>query len=156
MRGLIRYEHHGKTYTFFFVHSVCGLGVMRLRSQEGWSMKRKCLARRAIGDERWEKNGGIYIKVSDTRHKPTDWKRKNVLIWERMHGPIPKGGMVRFRNNNQRDFSIINLELITRSENMQRNCYQNYPKEISSLIQLQGAVNREINERIKHEQHRHA
>jgi hypothetical protein len=42
------------------------------------------------------------------------------------------------------------LELISRAENMRRNSYHTrYPKEVAQLIQLRGALNRQINKRLK-------
>jgi hypothetical protein len=106
-----------------------------------------------IGSERFDKDGNLVLKVADTRHKKTDWRPKHVLIWERLHGAVPKGHIVVFRNKNKADFNPSNLLLLTRSENMQRNShYNNYPPEISRLIQLRGALNRQIR-RIENEQH---
>ena len=41
------------------------------------------------------------------------------------------------------------VECISRAENMKRNSYHRYGKEIASLVQLRGAINRQINKRSK-------
>jgi hypothetical protein len=78
------------------------------------------------------------------------WRQLHRVIWERLCGPIPKGSNLIFRDGNRLNISIVNLELVTKAENMKRNSYHtNYPKEIAQLIQLQGAINRQINKRTK-------
>lgn len=42
------------------------------------------------------------------------------LVWETVHGPIPKGMEIDHRNGRKADNRIINLDLVTRSENVQR------------------------------------
>lgn len=101
-----------------------------------------------VGSERFDKDGVLVVKVSDTRNKKNDWKAKHMMIWQRLHGPIPKGHFVVFRNKNKSDFDPSNLLLVNRAENMQRNShYNNYPPEIYKLIQLKGVLNRQINMR---------
>lgn len=48
------------------------------------------------------------------------------------------------------EFKIVtpdSVELITRQELMKRNTLHRYPKPIAQLIQLRGALNRQINKR---------
>ncbi len=45
--------------------------------------------------------------------------------------------------------TLDRLECITRRENMARNTVHNLPKELARLVQLQGAVKRQINKRSK-------
>ena len=76
---------------------------------------------------------------------------------ERMNGPIPKSYMVMFLDSDPKNIEITNLSLYTKSQNMQRNTIHNYPKEIVHLVQLQAAINRQINKRTQsHEQPNHA
>ena len=105
-----------------------------------------------IGSERVTKDGTLQRKVTDTGYPPHDWISVHSLIWTQRHGPIPAGHIVVFKDRNNRNFDLDNLELITRSENMRRNSYHRYPKEIAQAIQLRGVLNRKINERAQREE----
>lgn len=96
-----------------------------------------------IGTERMTKDGTLERKVRN----PGVWKTVKDIIWEAKHGRIPAGHFVVHRNRNRQDFRLRNLTLVDRSENMKRNTYHRYPKEIARLIQLRGALNRQINKR---------
>jgi hypothetical protein len=49
------------------------------------------------------------------------------------------------------EITLDRLECISRRENMQRNTVHNYPAPIPQLIQLKGALQRQINKRERHE-----
>lgn len=49
------------------------------------------------------------------------WKMLHVVVWESVHGPVPEGYIVVFKDKDTMNCSIDNLELITRAENMIRN-----------------------------------
>jgi hypothetical protein len=102
---------------------------------------------RPVGSERLTKDGLLQRKVADTRSKSLDWKLVHVLVWEAANGPVPAGHIVIFRDRDRRNFDPANLECVTRAENMRRNTYHRYPKAVASLIQLRGALNRQINRR---------
>lgn len=105
---------------------------------------------RAVGSERITKDGVLVRKISDTGVKTADWRAVHVLVWEEHNGPVPDGMIVVFKDRNQEHRTIENLECITRAENMRRNSHYNrYPPEIAKLIQLRGALNRQINARKK-------
>lgn len=99
-----------------------------------------------IGSER-VLDGYRQRKVTDTGYPPRDWRPVHVLHWERYRGPVPEGHIVVFKNGNKRDIRIANLECISRVENMQRNTVHRLPKELAEIIQLRGALNRQINKR---------
>lgn len=107
---------------------------------------------RPIGSERIDRDGILWRKVSDTRDKRADWKAVHVLVWEAEHGPLPVGKFVVFADRDRRNFDPSNLLAVTRAENMRRNTYHRYPKEVARLIQLRGALNRQINKRERHAQ----
>lgn len=107
---------------------------------------------RLIGSERTDKDGILWRKVSDTRNRNADWKPVHVLIWESVNGPLPRGKFVVFADYNRSNFDPPNLLAVTRAENMVRNTCHRYPKEIVRLIQLRGALNRQINKRERHGQ----
>lgn len=103
---------------------------------------------RPIGSERVDADGILWRKVSDTGDKKADWKAAHVLAWESVNGPLPVGKVVIFADGNRRNLDPGNLLALTRPELMHRNsCHTRYPKEICQLIQLRGAVNRQIRKR---------
>lgn len=69
-----------------------------------------------IGTERM-KHGFVYVKVAD----PNIWKRKQIVVWEKYNGPVPKGHCVIFLNGDRNDFSIENLKLISKAEHLRLN-----------------------------------
>jgi hypothetical protein len=105
-----------------------------------------------VGSERVTKDGYLERKVRE----PKKWRAVHVLLWESVHGKVKRGHIVVFKAgvNKERRLSpvIADLECISREENMRRNTYHRYPKEIARLIQLRGALNRQINKRAQHEE----
>jgi hypothetical protein len=53
---------------------------------------------------------------------------------------------VVFKDRNQQNIVIENLELIDRAENMRRNSVQNLPKEILEVIHIKKSITRKINQ----------
>jgi hypothetical protein len=54
------------------------------------------------------------------------WVHLHRHIWEQAHGPVPEGYVIRFKNGDQLDVRLDNLECITLKENARRN--HNYQK----------------------------
>lgn len=106
-----------------------------------------------VGTERKNKDGLLERKVSDTGVNREDWRPVHVLEWERHNGTVPGGCIVVFKNRDRDDIRIENLECITRAENMRRNSYLRYPKEVADAIRMRGALNRKIKERLRNEKH---
>lgn len=79
------------------------------------------------------------------------WEYLHRVLWEKENEPIPKGFNVAFKDNNTANCKIENLELISNAELMQRNSIQNYPKDLQRLIQVKGALKRQINKIIENE-----
>jgi hypothetical protein len=86
----------------------------------------------------------LEIKV---REGLRSWEGLARFVWMTERGPIPRGRMVRAINGDPDDTRIENLRLGDRVELMNENTYHRYPKEIANLIQLRGALNRQINKR---------
>lgn len=85
-----------------------------------------------------------YIEIKLPGHKK--WALKHRWVWEQAYGRIPKGCQIHFIDGDRTNCDISNLEMITHAENARRNSFwNNYPKEVASLIQLKGALNRQIN-----------
>jgi len=92
------------------------------------------------GHERISKDGYTKIRISKGKYV-----LKHRLIWEQTNGKIPKGFIVVFKDRNQQNITIENLELISREENMQRNTIHRFPAELKSTIRLVNKLKRNIN-----------
>jgi hypothetical protein len=104
-----------------------------------------------IGTLRISKDGHLERKVTDNHPVGARrWVAVHRLVWEAAHGPIARGYVVRFkdgqRTTNVADITLDRLECITQRENMLRNSnWTKYPVEVARLVQLKGAINRQIN-----------
>jgi hypothetical protein len=108
-----------------------------------------------IGSLRTSKDGYLERKVTDDHPVPTRrWVAVHRLVWEAANGPIPAGHIVRFKRGQKttevEQITTDRLECVTRVENMRRNSLHTiYPPEVAKLVQLRGALNRQINSRSK-------
>lgn len=73
------------------------------------------------------------IKYAKGKRK---WKYLSRYIWEQEHGPIPKGHVIRFKDGDTQNYSLDNLECISRSEHSRRNSLSD--GVISVWLSLQG------------------
>jgi HNH endonuclease len=78
------------------------------------------------------------------------WVPVHRLVWEAAHGPLPAGHIAVFKpgqfTNVEGDITLDRLECITRAENMRRNsCHTRMPVEVARLMQLKGAITRQVN-----------
>jgi len=89
------------------------------------------------------RDGYRYRKVTDTRTRH-DWKPVHIILWEQVNGPIPAGHCLCFKDGNREHIEVSNLELITRSEHMQRNTIQRYPPALKDAIRAIGKLKRTI------------
>ncbi|MDO9052909.1 MAG: HNH endonuclease signature motif containing protein [Gallionella sp.] len=106
-----------------------------------------------IGHERLTEEGYLQRKMADTGVTRRDYRAVHVMLWEQHNGKVPDKHLVIFKDKDKTRIVIENLECISKSENMKRNSFHNYPKEIALLVQLRGALNRKINRQEKqHEQ----
>lgn len=111
-----------------------------------------------VGTYRINADGLLDVKVNDEPGpSKVRWHPVHRVVWEQANGPVPAGCAVVFRPGTKTtDPALITadrLECLTRSELMKRNSYHtNYPPAVARLIQLTGAIKRQINKRAKHEQ----
>jgi hypothetical protein len=76
-----------------------------------------------IGTERISKDGYVEVKV---RHEKglvnsINFEFKHRILFENAFGPIPKKMILVMKDGDKMNYALDNLELITKSENMQRN-----------------------------------
>lgn len=109
---------------------------------------------KGIGSYRVNKDGSLQRKISnDKGNNSQRWRSVHELVWIEANGPLPKKHLVVFkpgmRTAKLEEITIDRVECITLAENMRRNTLHNMPKELVELVQLRGAINRQINKRMK-------
>jgi len=111
---------------------------------------------RPIGSLRITSDGHLEQKMNDNPAlvPARRWVAVHRLVWEAAHGPIPAGHIVTFKPGcKTTEFACITidkLECITRAQNAHRNHPRSYSPELGRLVQLKGAITRQVN-RIKKE-----
>ena len=100
-----------------------------------------------IGAERLSKEGYLQRKINDDQPPQRRWRGVHLIIWEAKYGPIPPGHALAFRDGDKTNITLDNLELVTRADLMRRNSCHRYGEEIAKLVQLRGALTRQINRR---------
>lgn len=76
----------------------------------------RALNYKPVGSERIDRDGYTLIKVSDDGPWHKRWRHKHKVIWEERHGPVPKGHVVLFADQNKRNFDPDNLIMIKQKQ----------------------------------------
>jgi hypothetical protein len=104
-----------------------------------------------IGATRISKDGYLERKVSDDQNVATArrWVAVHRLAWQEAHGPIPKDHVVTFKLGQktaiESEITDDRLECISRAEHARRNHPAGKNPELFKLIQLKGAITRQVN-----------
>lgn len=104
-----------------------------------------------IGSHRLSKDGYLERKMTDDPAlvPARRWKPVARIVWEAAHGPIPPGHLVVFRpgmfSNVLEQITVDRLECISQAENGRRNAPTVRHPEVARLIQLKGAITRQVN-----------
>lgn len=80
---------------------------------------------------RKDKSGKSYVYIRIQEGKFELYHR---FIWQKVNGIIPEGYNVIFKDGNQANIFIDNLELVSNSDLMLRNSIHNYPDDIKLTI----------------------
>ena len=96
--------------------------------------------------KRQKKGEKPYLVIFLAANRP---KYLHRFIWEQAHGPIPKGFNIVFKDSNTLNCNLDNLEIISNADLIIRNSAHRFGHEIFKIIQLRGALNRQINKRLK-------
>ena len=70
------------------------------------------------------KDGYVLIKIAEQNPytgSPTRYKHKQAYIWEQIHGPVPEGMVVAFRDGDRLNIEPENLMLISQAELLRLN-----------------------------------
>ena len=113
-----------------------------------------------IGSLRMNHDGHLERKTTDDPAlvPARRWVPVYRLVWEAAHGPIPAGHMVVFKPGQKtavlEQITTDRLEQISRAENVRRNHPKNKHPELARLVQLKGAITRQVNRINKEAQER--
>lgn len=129
------------------LHYVTGGRSAETRFRPGVRTGRAVELWQPVGTLRINADGYLERKVNDDRPFYKRWRAEHLLIWESARGPLEKGMAIVFRDGNKQNLDLANLERISRRDLMLRNSMQRHGPEVAALIQLRGALKRQINRR---------
>lgn len=115
-----------------------------------------------IGSLRVSRDGYLERKVTDDQniYPARRWVPVHRTVWEAANGPIPAGHIVVYRPGMktlvEAEITADRLECITRAENAHRNHPRNRDPELGRLVQLKGAITRQVNRINREAQERNA
>ena len=107
---------------------------------------------RPIGSYRMSRDGNLQRKISNDKGSNSKrWRSVHELVWIEANGPVPPKHLVVFKpgmhTTTLEEITLDKVECISLADNMRRNTCHQYGPEIAKLIQLRGAVTRQINKR---------
>jgi hypothetical protein len=95
-----------------------------------------------VGTIRFEKDGYQKIKIAER----DQWELLHREVWKRETGSYPPDDcVIIFKDGNNQNCDISNIEMITKVEHMKRNSVQNLPKPLKQVIALRAAIRRKVN-----------
>jgi hypothetical protein len=115
-----------------------------------------------IGSLRVSKDGYLERKTTDDPAivPARRWVAVHRLVWEAARGPIPVGHIVCFLPGKKttvlEEVTADRLACITRAENAVRNHPRSRDPELARLVQLKGAITRQVNRISREAQEQHA
>lgn len=105
-----------------------------------------------LGSYRLDPSGNLQKKIAEAKGSNSKrWRCVHELVWVEANGPVPAGHIVVFkkgmRTNRLEEITLDRVECISLAENMRRNSFHNYGPEVAKVVQLRGAITRQINKR---------
>ncbi len=85
-----------------------------------------------------------FIRVSLAK-----WMPLHRYNWQTVNGPIAPKMKLIFKDGDTMNCDVSNLELMTYADLMRRNSVHNLPKPLAEIVQLRGAIQRQINKHQK-------
>lgn len=103
-----------------------------------------------VGSYRISKDGALERKVGELSGAPhLRWHAVSRIVWEAAHGPVPARHVVVFRPGCKtavlEEITPARLECLSRAELAMRNHPRNKSPELARLVQLKGAITRQVN-----------
>jgi hypothetical protein len=110
-----------------------------------------------VGSYRLDKDGVLQRKIGTAKGSNSKrWRGVHELVWCAAHGPVPPKHIVVFKPGMRTavldEITLDRVECISLAENMRRNTLHRYPKQIVGVIQLRGALMRQIHRREREKQ----
>lgn len=103
-----------------------------------------------IGSYRLNKDGHLQQKISNASGSNSRrWRTVAEIVWCKANGALPLGHIVVFRagmfSNKAEEITLDRVECISKAENARRNHPCNRSPELAKLVQLKGAITRQVN-----------
>lgn len=104
-----------------------------------------------IGSLRVSKDGYLERKMTDDPNLAPSrrWTAVHRLVWQAQMGPIPRGHVICFRPGQktavEAEITTERLECVSRATLAKRNHPRNKSPELARLVQLKGAITRQVN-----------
>ena len=105
---------------------------------------------RPLGSYRFSPDGLLQQKVTTLSGcNSKRWRGVHELIWIAANGPVPPHHIVVFRQgqrtNKADEITLDRVECISRAEHARRNHPRSHSPELAALVQLKGAITRQVN-----------
>jgi hypothetical protein len=104
-----------------------------------------------IGSHRVSADGCLERKVTDDPrlYPARRWVPVARIVWEAANGPIPRAHVIVYKPGQRtavlEEITVDRLECIDRAELARRNHPRNHSPELARLVQLKGAITRQVN-----------
>lgn len=104
-----------------------------------------------VGSYRYHwRDGTLEVKVSEERgYNRRRWRQVARVVWEAAHGPVPAKHVVAFKPGMKtavlEEITLARIECISMAENAMRNHPRSKHPELGRLVQLKGAITRQVN-----------
>lgn len=110
-----------------------------------------------LGSYRFDKAGNLQQKVTDQPgNNSKRWRSVAELVWCAAHGPLPAKHIVVFKPGQRtsvlEEITLDRVECISQAENLRRNSWRARYPELAGVVQLKGAITRQVNRIKKHAQ----
>lgn len=83
-----------------------------------------------------------YYYIKTAAHK---WELLHHVIWKKHHGEIPKGHILRFKDGNQKNTDISNIECVSKAKHMKMNLNREKASKTAQIKKEGGFINAIIN-----------
>lgn len=92
-----------------------------------------------------------YMRVKIT--EPNKWQWKHILVWEKYRGKVPKEMCLIFKDGNQQNCKLGNLQLVTRLLHLLLNQhgYAHAPKKMKKSIMLMARLEEQVSKKGVHQ-----
>ena len=103
-----------------------------------------------VGSYRINTDGHLQRKIGEAGGgNQKRWRNVAELIWIQANGPVPEKHIVIFKPGMRtavlEEITLDRIECISRAENARRNHPSNKSPELARLVQLKGAITRQVN-----------